>query len=109
MKTLRFILISVLMLGCGGAAPSEKTRQTADNSSGSINLPLSGDDPNPCDGRSQFSEIKVDGITYVVQIPYLCNEGPLPLPDDPGPDQRNSSLWEEKAAPLSSVESPFNR
>ncbi len=103
MKTLSIILATTFVLGCG-SAPSQEGESTTNQSSGDISLPpTNGGDNNPCD-TPQFTKITENGVTYVVQVPTLCNEGVNPYQGDPGPDRGDPNPWDRNMNTYSQVQ-----
>jgi hypothetical protein len=97
MKTL-LIALTMFMVACSGA-PMQETGTNTSTSPGDISLPSTGgSDQNPC-GGSQSTSVTVNGYTYVIQEPVLCNASPLPSPGDPAPDRGDPNPWNRSVNP----------
>ncbi|SRR5579885_2392236 len=87
MKTLVTLLACLSLVACVANTDTHETNQSTPTQDSPGTLP---DGPGSygfgCEGHDTYTHLTVDGHSYWVHIPTLCNPNPDIYKGDPGPD-----------------------
>lgn len=93
MNKVLALVISGLLCACGGSPDETGSSLKQSPSSDSISLDDGSNYGSPCD-RRDTQQITVDGHTYVIDVPTLCNPYLGIDKGDPPPDRWQP--WDDK-------------